>query len=65
MFCYSSNHLWLGRFSLRLTQLRRDLTWPHAVSRAVVAHAYLSDLDPESAAQLDAAIRFRERSARR
>jgi hypothetical protein len=53
MLCKETNHLWLGRFSVRLMQLRRDISWPRAVTRAVVAHAYLSDLSPEKAALLE------------
>ena len=53
MLCKETNHLWLGRFSVRLMQLRRDISWPRAVARGVLAHAYLSDLSPEKAALLD------------
>ena len=53
MLCKETNHLWLGRFSVRLMQLRRDISWPRAVTRAVLAHAYLSDLSPEKAALLE------------
>jgi hypothetical protein len=56
MLCEESNHLWLGRFALRLTQLRTDISWPRAVMRAVAAHAYCSDLEPEYAALLDASV---------
>jgi len=49
-----SSHLWLGRFCIRLMQLRRDMTLPRAVTRAVAAHAHSSHLRPEAAAEMDA-----------
>ncbi len=54
MLCKDSTHLWLGRFAMRLTTLRPDIQWPRAVMRAVAAHAYTCDLDPDYAAFLDA-----------
>jgi hypothetical protein len=54
MYCDETNHLWLGRFAVRLMQLRQDMTLPSAVARAVKAHGYASDLGPERAAELDA-----------
>lgn len=35
-------------------QLRRDMTLPRAVTRAVAAHAHSSRLRPEAAAEMDA-----------
>jgi len=54
MQCKQSSHLWLGRFCIRLMQLRRDMTLPRAVTRAVAAHAHSSHLPPEAAAAMDA-----------
>jgi hypothetical protein len=56
MLCNETNHLWLGRFSTRLVQLRQDISWRRAVMRAVAAHPYLSDLAPEKAALLESRI---------
>jgi len=64
MLCKETNQLWLGRFSLRLMQLRRDISCPRAVMRAVGAHAYLSDLAPERAALLESTAQQRPRGAR-
>jgi len=50
----SSSHLWLGRFCIRLMQLRQDISLPRAVTRAVAAHAHSSHLRPEAAAEMDA-----------
>jgi hypothetical protein len=56
MLCQQTTHQWLGRFALRLMQLRQDISLPTAVTRAVYAHAHSSDMPPEDAAQLDAAV---------
>jgi len=55
MHCKQSTHLWLGRFCIRLMQLRHDMTLPRAVTRAVAAYGHSSDLSPEVAAEIDAA----------
>jgi hypothetical protein len=56
MYCNETNHLWLGRFAVRLMQLRQDMTLPSAVARAVKAHGYAADIGPERAAELDASV---------
>jgi len=56
MLCDQSTHVWLGRFSLRLMQLRPSISWPSAVTRAVQAFALSSDLNPEQMAAIHAAI---------
>ena len=38
MLCHQSTHEWLGRFAVRLMQLRQDISLPHAVKRAVVVY---------------------------
>lgn len=56
MLCDQTTHLWLGRFSVRLMQLREGLTLSAAVRRAVAAHAHSRDMMPEQAARIDAAV---------
>ena len=51
-----STHEWLGQFAVRLMRLRQDISRPCAVPRAVVAHGHSSDLMPEEAAKIDAAV---------
>jgi hypothetical protein len=64
MLCDQSSHVWLGRFSLRLMQLRPGLSMPRAVTRAVHAFALSSDLNPEQVATMDAAVLQRAGSDR-
>jgi hypothetical protein len=56
MLCDETTHLWLGRFCVRLMQLRGSMSLREAVSRAVAAHGRFADMIPEDAAQLDAAV---------
>lgn len=56
MLCEQTTHQWLGRFAVRLMQLRQNISLPAAVTRAVCSHAHSSDMLPEAAAQLDAAV---------
>jgi len=56
MLCEQTTHQWLGRFAVRLMQLRQNISLPAAVTRAVCFHAHSSDMLPEAAAQLDAAV---------
>lgn len=58
MYCEKKNHLWLGRFAVRLMQLRQDMTLSSAVARAVKAHAYAADMAPETAAERDVSLRL-------
>ena len=51
-----STHEWLGQFAVRLMRSRQDISLPCAISRAVVAHGHSSDLMPEEAAKIDAAV---------
>ena len=54
MQCEQKNHLWLGRFAVRLMELRQDITLSAAVGRAVRAHGWAAELRPEAAAEIDA-----------
>jgi len=54
-----SSHLWLGRFCVRLMQLRQDISLPRAVTRAVAAFAHASRQVPEVAAEIDFAVATR------
>ena len=56
MLCDQKTHIWLGRFCVRLMELRQSIPLPAAVTRAVAAHAHSSDLAPEEAARIDAAV---------
>lgn len=56
MLCENTTHHWLGRFAVRLMQLRQNISLPVAVARAVRAYAHSSDMVPEAAAQLDATV---------
>ena len=56
MHCDKKNHLWLGRFAVRLMQIRQEMTLSSAVARAVKAHGYAAELHPERAAELDATV---------
>ena len=56
MLCKESTHLWIGRFAVRLMALRKTISMPTAVARAVNAYGYACDLRPEDAARLDAAV---------
>ena len=56
MLCDQTTHLWLGRFSVRLMQLREGLALPAAVRRAVAARAHSRAMLPEHAARIDAAV---------
>lgn len=56
MLYQQNTHQWLGRFAVRLMQLRQNISLPAAVARAVRAYAHSSEMLPEAAAQLDAAV---------
>ena len=47
---------WLGRFAVRIMQLRNEVPLYEAANRAVVVRAYASNLLPERAAELDATV---------
>jgi hypothetical protein len=47
-----STHSWLGRFCVRLMQLRPDTHVVHAVQDAVATFPYASSLEPEDAAEV-------------
>ena len=47
---------WLGRFAVRLMQLRHEVPLHQAAHRAVSAQIYAGHLLPERAAELDATV---------
>jgi hypothetical protein len=53
----NDTHHWLSRFAVRLMQLRPDVSFRSAVSRAAAAYEHARSLMPEDAAQIDAEIR--------